>query len=156
MRKVYPYDFTYHAYARGRWIGSRIMDVYQKEFRAINPNRLVSGQVPSFDELEVVFYLQGKRFSDGQIRVNDKIVSPHYILRNNDIITSKTHRHEMPVIGLPIKIVHEDDNILVVDKPPSIPVGFSRDVNSPNNSFLDAYLWKVSFQFVDSNFAKRI
>lgn len=68
------------------------------------------------------FSLKEKRFIEGQIRVNDCIIAPDYIIRNNDIITSKTHRHELPVIGLPIKIVHEDEGMLVVDKPPSIPV----------------------------------
>ena len=70
----------------------------------------------------LTIFLKENRFTEGLIRVNDKVVSPNYVLRNNDIITSKTHRHELPVIGLPIKIVHEDDGMLVVDKPPSIPV----------------------------------
>jgi len=40
LRKVYPYHFTYHSYARGRWLGREIIEVYRKEFRAINPTRL--------------------------------------------------------------------------------------------------------------------
>lgn len=32
------------------------------------------------------------------------------------------NRHEVPVTSQPIKIVHIDDDILVVNKPASIPV----------------------------------
>ncbi|XP_053213666.1 pseudouridylate synthase RPUSD2-like [Panonychus citri] len=104
LRKVYPYLYTFYSFCKGRWIGSKIVDVYQKEFRSINNGSLL------------------ERFSKGLIRVDDEPVSPDYILKDNDLITGLVHRHEMPVIGLPLKIVHEDENILVLDKPPSIPV----------------------------------
>lgn len=49
-------------------------------------------------------------------------MSGDHILKDNDFITTKTHRHEMPVIALPLKIVHDSEDMLVIDKPPSIPV----------------------------------
>uniref|UniRef100_T1JX68 Pseudouridine synthase n=2 Tax=Tetranychus urticae TaxID=32264 RepID=T1JX68_TETUR len=104
LRKVYPYLFTFYAFCKGRWIGETIFDVYQREFRAIDKQKLLD------------------RFAKGYIKVDDETVSPDYILKDNDLITGIVHRHEMPVIGLPLKIVHEDDNVLVLDKPPSLPV----------------------------------
>lgn len=32
------------------------------------------------------------------------------------------HRHEVPVQGGDLKIVHEDDEVIVIDKPSSVPV----------------------------------
>ena len=59
---------------------------------------------------------------DGGITVNYKKISPDYIVNNNEIIAHVTHRHEVPVTAAPIKIVHSDDDLLVIDKPASIPV----------------------------------
>lgn len=54
----------------------------------------------------------------------------------------------MPVIGLPLKIVHEDDNVLVLDKPPSLPVRkialFLKASKSNNHTFfrfLGPFMW---------------
>ena len=33
LRKVEPYYFEYRAFAKERWCGRRIFDVFQKEFR---------------------------------------------------------------------------------------------------------------------------
>jgi len=33
LRKVIPYDFCYKAFAKGRWIGRSILDVFVTEFR---------------------------------------------------------------------------------------------------------------------------
>ena len=52
----------------------------------------------------------------------DRIVSSDYIIKNGDSMQSKIHRHEMPVLAQRIRIIHEDDEYLVIDKPPSLPV----------------------------------
>ena len=44
------------------------------------------------------------------------------LIKNNDLITHKVHRHEPPVVGERINIIHKDDNLVVINKPPSIPV----------------------------------
>jgi len=59
---------------------------------------------------------------EGFIKVNDKPSSVDYIVKNNDFITHVVHRHELPVTGQKIQVIHEDSNWVVVDKPPSIPV----------------------------------
>lgn len=56
------------------------------------------------------------------LTINGENVTTETIIKNGDIIGHKIHRHEPPVIDSPIKIVYETDNLLVVDKPGSIPV----------------------------------
>lgn len=38
------------------------------------------------------------------------------------MISHTLHRHEPPVTSLPIAIIHEDDDIIVIDKPAGVPV----------------------------------
>eukprot|EP00088_Acartia_fossae_P033673 TRINITY_DN3449_c0_g1_i4.p1 TRINITY_DN3449_c0_g1~~TRINITY_DN3449_c0_g1_i4.p1 ORF type:complete len:635 (+),score=125.16 TRINITY_DN3449_c0_g1_i4:124-2028(+) len=103
-RKVRPYYFTFVAHAKGRWVGRSLWDVFSKEFRAI-PKDLFQTFVDK-----------------GFIKVNKETVSSDYKVQNNDFISHTVHRHELPVTSARIKIVHEDEDTLVVDKPPSIPV----------------------------------
>lgn len=42
--------------------------------------------------------------------------------QNNDLMKNKVHRHEPPVVGHPIEIIEENDEVVVVDKPASLPV----------------------------------
>ena len=48
-----------------------------------------------------------------------------YLLQMNDCISHKVLRSEPPVFAKAIKIIHEDDQMLVVDKPASMPVHVS-------------------------------
>ncbi len=43
-------------------------------------------------------------------------------MKPQDSIIHKVHRHEPPVTDQPIKIIYEDDGLLVVDKPGGIQV----------------------------------
>lgn len=43
-------------------------------------------------------------------------------MKNGDIISHTLHRHEPPVTGEPIGIVHEDDDMIVINKPAGVPV----------------------------------
>lgn len=58
----------------------------------------------------------------GQVAVNGKTVGPDYILKNGDLISHTTHRHEPPVTAEPIGIIHEDDDMVVINKPSGVPV----------------------------------
>ncbi|KFP79675.1 RNA pseudouridylate synthase domain-containing protein 2, partial [Apaloderma vittatum] len=44
------------------------------------------------------------------------------VLQNNDFLRNTVHRHEPPVTAQPIQILAEDDEVVVVDKPSSLPV----------------------------------
>ena len=54
--------------------------------------------------------------------VNDVKASMETRIRDNDIIAHRVHRHEPPVAAGEINVVFEDDNLIVVNKPSSIPV----------------------------------
>ena len=54
--------------------------------------------------------------------VNGHAVQLSTIISDNDLICHKVHRHEPPVTSLPIQILHEDSQLVVVNKPSSIPV----------------------------------
>ncbi|XP_076321396.1 pseudouridylate synthase RPUSD2-like [Tachypleus tridentatus] len=104
LRKVYPYMFTYTSYCKGRWVGEKLMDIYAREFRAHPREEYV------------------KAVLSGSVTVNGKSVGIDYVLRDNDLIANKVHRHEIPVLGAPLKIIHQSDDLVVIDKPPSVPV----------------------------------
>ena len=56
------------------------------------------------------------------IKVNDKAVPADYIIKNGDKIIHISIRVQPPVLDLPIKIVDETDDFLIVCKPPSLIV----------------------------------
>ena len=56
------------------------------------------------------------------ITVNGVVANKDTLIKNNDLITHRVHRHEPPVIGDKINIIHKDDDLVVINKPPSIPV----------------------------------
>lgn len=58
----------------------------------------------------------------GRITVNGETTVPHYLLRNGDIFSHLTHRHEPPVTAEQLALLHEDDGLIVINKPSSIPV----------------------------------
>ncbi|XP_023208539.1 RNA pseudouridylate synthase domain-containing protein 2 isoform X2 [Xiphophorus maculatus] len=105
LRKVVPYYFDFKTYCKGRWIGKSLLEVFKSEFRA-----------------ESIEYYE-KAAKEGRIRLNESPVDDlSVVLRNNDHMRNTVHRHEPPVIGAPLKILVDDGEVLVVDKPASIPV----------------------------------
>jgi len=104
LRKVHPYHFTFTTHAKGRWVGDQLYDVFSREFRAMEPKEYV------------------RCIEAGLVRVNDKACSVDYRVQHNDFISHTVHRHELPVCGQKLKIIKEDDDWVVVDKPGSIPV----------------------------------
>lgn len=104
LRKVYPYYFTFTTFTKGRWVGKTLLEVFGKEFRA-----------HSSDEY-------GRHILKGFMTINNKCVTPEYVLKPNDLLANVVHRHEVPVIYGTIDILHIDDDIVVINKPPSIPV----------------------------------
>ena len=104
LRKVYPYYFTFTTFTKGRWVGEGILDVFSREFRA-----------HSSDEYR-------RCIDEGKLTVNGKKVNIDYKLEHNDMLANVVHRHEVPVTSNPIRIIHIDQDLVVIDKPPSIPV----------------------------------
>lgn len=104
LRKVYPYFYEFKASCKGRWYKQKLYDIMVREFRSLPPDKLAYS------------------IKTGAVRVNGQVIDVDYVLRGHDIVTNRVHRHEMPVLASDISIVHEDESLLVIDKPPSLPV----------------------------------
>lgn len=104
LRKVYPYYFTFTTHTKGRWIGKTLLEVFSKEFRA-----------HSSDEYE-------HHIKKGSLTINNECVTADYVLKHNDLLSNVVHRHEVPVTSDMIDIIHIDKDIVVINKPSSIPV----------------------------------
>ena len=105
LRKVKPYHYTYNTYCKERWRNREILDIFASEFR----------------DRPTEYYEQA--ILDGRVVLNGKPVpSTKTIVKNGDIISHTMHRHEPPCTAKPIGIVHEDSDMIVIDKPAGLPV----------------------------------
>merc|ERR1712223_966626 len=104
LRKVYPYYFTFTTFTKGRWVGEKILEVFGREFRA-HP----------VEEYE-------RCIMDGTLTVNYEQVDVDYRLRHNDLLANIVHRHETPVLSKQIEVIHLSEDLVVLDKPCSLPV----------------------------------
>ncbi|KAI5302498.1 hypothetical protein KEM56_000649, partial [Ascosphaera pollenicola] len=104
LRRVAPYHFTYKTYCKERWRGRGILDIFGTEFR----------------DRPKEYYK--KAIEDGNLQINGKAVAIDTPVKNGDCVSHTLHRHEPPVTSLPIGIIHEDDNMIVIDKPAGVPV----------------------------------
>ncbi|CAG8535505.1 3705_t:CDS:2 [Paraglomus occultum] len=112
LRKVKPYYYEYRTFTKKRWIGRTILDVFTTEFRDRSPQYYVHKE---HDDM-------ARAIKRGSITVNNQTVSTDTILRNQDFITHKIHRHEPPVTAEKIKIICKNDDLIVINKPGSIPI----------------------------------
>ncbi|KAK6736159.1 hypothetical protein RB195_019062 [Necator americanus] len=105
VRYLAPYWAVYRTRTKGRWIGRKMVDVFAQEFLSLNEN------YPKIACKLGRIYVNGKQMLDVD-----------YVLKNGDSIHHWGHRHEHPIRDLPLKIICETDDLLVIDKPPSLPV----------------------------------
>lgn len=83
-------------------------------------DKLLSDRIPEQSRS----YLQ-KLIKDGNITVNGSIVKPNYKVQANDLINLSLPEPEEPDIlpeNIPLDILHEDDDILVINKPKGMVV----------------------------------
>ncbi|XP_045679482.1 RNA pseudouridylate synthase domain-containing protein 2 [Phyllostomus hastatus] len=105
LRKVRPYYFDFRTYCKGRWVGHSLLHVFSTEFRA---------QPLSYYEAAV---------RAGRLRLNEEPVQDlSIVLKDNDFLRNTVHRHEPPVTAEPVRLLAENEDVVVVDKPSSIPV----------------------------------
>jgi 23S rRNA-/tRNA-specific pseudouridylate synthase len=122
IRVVQPYPFTYATFAKARWTNRSILDVYDAEF----------GSYPrTYYEMAI---------QNGRITVSGKKVDCNYIIKGGDELSHVVHRHE-PAVAICdgnklgggeeeksvddtnyVTVIHEDEDIIVVDKPSTVPV----------------------------------
>ncbi|KAK9596923.1 DRAP deaminase [Aspergillus fumigatus] len=104
LRRVKPYYYTYNTYCKERWRGRQLQEIFTSEFR----------------DRPAEYYIQA--LADGKVTVNGKTAAPDTVIKNGEVISHTLHRHEPPVTGHEIGIIHEDNDILVIDKPAGVPV----------------------------------
>ncbi|XP_012317911.2 pseudouridylate synthase RPUSD2 [Aotus nancymaae] len=105
LRKVRPYYFDFRTYCKGRWVGHSLLHVFSTEFRA----------------QPLAYYEAAIRA--GRLHLNEEPVQDlNIVLKDNDFLRNTVHRHEPPVTAEPIRLLAENEDVVVVDKPSSIPV----------------------------------
>jgi tRNA pseudouridine synthase 9 len=105
LRKVTPYHYTYNTFCKERWREREILDIFASEFR----------------DRPAEYY--EKAIVEGRVVLNGKLCeSTKTIVKNGDVISHTLHRHEPPVTATSIGIVHEDDDLIVINKPAGVPV----------------------------------
>lgn len=107
LRYVKPYYFEYSTFAKERWYGKPLLDVFKQDFK----------------DKPAEYY--NSAIKNGLITINDSSAHPDQKVCPNDVISHLIHRHEAPVVETLIKVVHEDEDMIVIDKPASIPVSQS-------------------------------
>lgn len=67
-------------------------------------------------------HLQKWAIEAGQVTVGGKVATTTTKVLNGQVVSHTLHRHEPPVTAQPIGVIHEDDDMLVIDKPAGVPV----------------------------------
>ena len=105
LRRVAPYHYTYNTFCKQRWRGREILDIFAAEFR----------------DRSREYYKDA--IETGQITINGKPCRDiHTVVTNGDVISHTLHRHEPPVTAQPIRVISEDHDMIVIDKPAGVPV----------------------------------
>lgn len=116
LRKIAPYFNARSSFVKGRWFGKPLTQVFVQEFGHTKDETL-------------------QKIKEGSIKLlrEGKVLEGDPVIKNKDVLVTYQHNHEPPVkywgepisdekniLGIPI--VHQDDEILVIDKPSGIPV----------------------------------
>lgn len=109
VRMIEPYPYTFATFAKARWIGRTVLDVYCSEFGAYPKSYYVSA------------------IGQGRIKVSEEQVDLEHKIKGHDVLSHTVHRHEPGVvISGPLQdsitVVAETDDLVIVDKPGTLPV----------------------------------
>lgn len=104
FRFIKPYTFTFHSYAKQRWLGRPLVDVFAQEFKHVSRS------------------IVEERIRNGMITVNGARIGVDYTIRNKDLIEHTTIRREMPIYNKQILRLGETDDFVAFMKPASLPV----------------------------------
>lgn len=105
LRFLNPYWTAYKSHAKGRWLQRKLLDVFTAEFLSRSP------------KYAKVAIKAGRIFVNGF-----PMTDTEYVVQNSDAIMHICHRHEHPILAKPIEILANTEDLLVVNKPPSMPV----------------------------------
>ncbi|KAF7588600.1 hypothetical protein BBP40_005485 [Aspergillus hancockii] len=132
FRRVKPYHYTYNTFCKERWRGRELEDIFTSEFRDRPPEYYVRHTHPHNPHhihfqspkhpILTPMSVQRAALEAGKVTINGKPAGPSTIVKNGQVISHTLHRHEPPVTGKAIGIIHEDDDLVVIDKPAGVPV----------------------------------
>jgi 23S rRNA pseudouridine1911/1915/1917 synthase len=87
------------------------------------------------------------------IRVNGEKVTVRYVLKENDVVSvdfeDKEKTEKILPVFIPLCIVYEDEDIVVVDKPPFMPV------HPSYGHYMDTLANALQYKYRDQNFVMR-
>lgn len=114
LRFVKPYYHVYRTTVKGRWFGKTALQVFTEEFRNYDGEHYLKRIME--DDISVI-----RRKNKQNIEFKGSILldTP---LKSGDVIVHREHIHEKPILNREIGIIHEDKDLLVVDKPSGIPM----------------------------------
>lgn len=106
-RLFIPYTYTHETYAKKRWLGRTIPEVFSEEFHHYDAewicSRLRAGKVK----------IKRQRLKATTIIA----ASPDHLFEEGDLLVWKDHKHFAPIVAdVGIRIVYEDNEIVVVEK----------------------------------------
>eukprot|EP01050_Picozoa_sp_SAG11_P022074 SAG11_NODE_4074_length_2078_cov_2.655887_1_plen_429_part_01 len=111
-RYVRPYDYDFRTYAKGRWVGLTLLQVFAQEF-PYQPQQY-------FARAATAGRLTARR--RGTRNTVARAVSPTEPLKQGDAIRHVVHRHEPSVREPTLEVLADADDIVVVVKAASLPV----------------------------------
>ena len=104
-RHVVPYEHTYLSNAKGRWVGRRVLDVMLAEFPHICNDAYLAAAMDA-----------------GRLRRNGAAVGAQDVFARGDRLSHTVIRDEPSVPHADVEVLHEDDGLLVINKPAGVPV----------------------------------
>lgn len=103
-RHVKPYYFEFIAHVKNRWAGKTIVDLFADEFKG-----------RPYD-----YYVRAVKC--GRIKVDDQNVTISYRVKASQKVSHFLHRHEPPVMAWDVSVLQEEEEVVTVYKPASVPV----------------------------------
>ncbi|ORZ39430.1 pseudouridine synthase [Catenaria anguillulae PL171] len=105
LRRLSPYLYSFNTPVKARWMNRTVLDVVTSEFSRLGNHNVVTRMI-----------------REGHVRVSSKFVAPDYKLRGHDRLQTTVVRHDPDILADPIAVVYESNEVVAVDKPPSIPI----------------------------------
>ncbi len=114
LRLVKPYYHVYRTTVKGRWFGRTALQIFTDEFRNYDREHYLKRILE--DDIKVIRKKKGEKIV---IRGSILLDTP---LESGDLLIHKEHVHEKPILNREVDIIHNDKDILVVNKPSGIPM----------------------------------
>ncbi|KAL8159317.1 hypothetical protein V2J09_000854 [Rumex salicifolius] len=103
-RHVKPYYFEFICHVKNRWAGKTVVELFADEFKG-RPHD---------------YYVRAVKC--GRIKVDGQSVTIYYRVKASQKISHFLHRHEPPVMAWDVSVLQEEEEVVTVYKPASVPV----------------------------------